>query len=805
MGDLLRDIRFGARTLRRKPLFTFISIGTLGLGIGASTAIFSVVEAVLLRPLPYADPGELVQVWETFPDWRDNPQLADGWDRVYLAWPDYERWREGQTAFQGVALYGSPIMTLTGQGAPERVAVGTASASLLSVLGVNTILGRGFLPGEDGHDAKRLALLSYATWRDRFGEDPDLLGRSIVLNGTPFTVVGVLSPGLRIRGLGIFGGSGDYPVWIPLGANNARLSERDHSYDAVARLNGGESLTRAQAETEMLLRGARRAEESGARLALRDELEDAGLGRPLWLLMMAALVLLLIACGNVAVLLVGEFSGRRHEIAPRMAVGAGRGRVIRQLLTESVMLGMAGSIVGGALAVAGTRLLVGLAPPIPRLEFVAVNGSVLLFGACVGMVSGLVFGLAPALSVWRGRIQHTLKVGRWIGSTRGPALSLGVVSSQIGLTTVLLVSAGLLARSLTGLLAVDPGFDSASLAQVSVRLPTGRYADRESRLGVFSEMAAELTAIPGVTAVSGTSSLPFLGFPSLVSFGIEGKPKPEGGSLHTSPKMVLPGFTETMGIPILAGRALTPEDGAALAAVAVVSETMARRFWPGESPLGARILFGDTLTVVGIVADVRHESMDAEYVPTMYVPLALEPRAGLTFVVRTELDPGSTLPLLRQAVRSVDADAPVTRVSSLQSLISRSARNERFRTVLMIAFGSCATLLAIAGVFGVTARNVALRMRELGIRLTMGAQRGELIRLSLGRSFVAGCIGLAVGLVGALWVSRLFARFLFGVVSWDPTTYALVAATLLGLSLLASYVPARRAARIDPVEVLRGE
>jgi putative ABC transport system permease protein len=805
MGDLSRDIRFGVRTLRRKPLFTLVAVGTLGLGIGASTAIFSVVEAVLLRPLPYSDPGELVQVWETFPDWRDNPQLASGWDQVYLAWPDYERWRAGQTAFQDVALYGSTVMTLTGQGAPERVAVGVASSSLLPVLGVNPILGRSFLPGEDGHDAERVALLSYAAWRDRFGEDRDLLGRSIVLNDAPFTVVGILPPGLRIRGLGIFGSSGDYPVWIPVGANNARLAVNSHSYEAIARLNQGESLARAQANTELLLRGDRSPEEIGARLAFRDELEDAGLRRPLWLLLMSATVLLLIACGNVAVLLVGEFSGRRHEIATRMAVGAGRWRVIRQLLTESLMLGMAGSVVGAALALAATRLLIGLAPPIPRLELVAVNGSVLLFGACAGIVSGLVFGLAPSLSVWSGRIQHTLQLSRGIGSTRGSMLSHGVLGVQIGLTTLLLVCAGLLARSFTGLLALDPGFEPASLAQVSVRLPTGGYADPQSRLAVFNEMAAHLAAIPGVTAVSGTSSLPFLGFPNLLSFGIEGKPEPEGGSRHASTKWVLPGFTETTGIPLLAGRTLTGEDRAELAAVVVVSETMARRFWPGESPLGARVLFGDTLTVVGIVGDVRHESMDAQYVPTMYVPLALGPRAGLTFVVRTELDPGSILPQLRQAVRSVEADAPVTRVSTLKSLISFSARNERFRTVLMIAFGCCATLLAIAGVFGVTARNVALRMREMGIRLAMGAQSGELIRLSLGRSLFAGCIGIAVGLVGALWVSRRFARFLFGVVSWDPTTYALAAVTLLALSLLASYVPARRAARVDPVEVLRGE
>ncbi len=803
--DFLRDIRFGFRTLRRKPLFTAISVGTLGLGIGASTAIFSVVEAVLLRPLPYEDPGRLVQVWETFPDWLDNPQLASSWDQIYLSWPDYERWRDGQTLFEEVALYGSTVMTLTGQGAPERINVGTASASLLTVLGIDPVLGRDFLPGEDGRGASHVALISHSFWRDRFGDDSDVQGKSISLNDTPFTVVGILPPELRVRGLGIFAGSGDYPVWIPVGANNARLRVNDHSFDAVARLNMGVTLARAQAEAEMLLRGDRSAEEIGARLVFRDELEDAGLRRPLWLVLTAALVLLMIACGNVAVLLVGEFSGRQHEIATRLAVGAGRGRVVRQLLAEGVLLGIVGSVAGGALAVVGTRLLIGLAPPIPRLESVAVNGPVLLFGVCIGITSGIVFGLAPSWNVWRGKIQHTLQASRAIGSAQGSMLSLGVVAGEIGLTALLLVSAGLLGRSFAGLLAVNPGFDSARLAQVSVRLPVGQYAEPESRIAVFNQMAAELAATPGVTAVSGTTSLPFLGFPSLVSFGIEGQAEPEGGSRHTSPKMVLAGFHETMGIPLLAGRTITEADRAELASIAVVSETMARRFWPGESPLGARVLFGDTLTVVGMVGDVRHESMDAEFVPTMYVPFVLNPRPNISFIVRAELDPEAVQSQLRGAIWAVDADAPVTRVSTLESLISRSARNERFRTILMIVFGACATMLAAAGVFGVTSRSVALRMRELGIRLAIGARGTELIRLSLGRTLLAGCGGIGAGLIAALWLSRGLSRFLFGIESWDPATYTFAAVTLLGFSLIASVLPALRAARIDPVQVLRNE
>ena len=516
-------------------------------------------------------------------------------------------------------------------------------------------------------------------------------------------------------------------------------------------------------------------------------------------------MLLLIACGNVALLLIGEFSGRRQEIATRMAVGAGAGRVIRQLLTESVLLGIAGSAIGGALALAATRILVGLAPPIPRLDQVAVSGPVLLFGVCVGIVSGVLFGVAPAWSVAKGKIQLCLQRVRSGEGARGSLIPFTVVTGEIGLTVLLLVTAGLLGRSLTSLLAVEPGFNTARLAQVSVRLPVGQYGGSGLRISVFNEMAAELAAIPGVTAVSATTSLPFLGFPSLVSFGIEGTPEPEGGSRHTSPKMVLPGFLETMGIPLLAGRTITDEDRAELASVAVISESMARTFWPGQSPIGERILFGDTLTVVGIAGDVRHESMDGEYVPTMYVPLALEPQSNLTFVVRSEVEPAALLPHLRRAIWTVDAEAPVTRTSLLQSLIVNSARNERFRTVLMIAFGLCATVLAGAGVFGVTARSVAFRKREMGIRLALGAQVRELVRLALGRTLTAGIVGICLGLAGALWVSHLFARFLFGVQTWDPATYVIAAVSLLFLSLLASYLPARRVAVIDPVRVLREE
>jgi putative ABC transport system permease protein len=502
--------------------------------------MFSVVEGVLLRPLPYARPGELVQVWETFPEWRANPQLASGWDQVYLAWPEYERWREGQTVFGDVAIFGSTAMTLTGQDTPERILVGRASASLLSVLGVGPILGRGFLPGEDGRNAERVAMLGHAAWRDRFGADPEVLGQAITLNDELFTVVGILPQGFRVRGFGPFGDPGDYLVWIPVGADNARLRAGSHSYEGVARLRPGITLAQVQVETETLLRGDQSPEKVGAGLELRDEAEDAGLRGPLLLLQAAALVLLLIACGNVAMLL-GEFSGRRHEMATRMAVGAGGGRLIRQLLSESVLLGILGSGVGLALALIGTRTLVGLAPPIPRLDQVSVNGPVLAFAIGVGAASGLLFGMAPSWHFSSGKIYPSLQAGPRIVGHRRSLFPSSIISVETALTALLLVSGGLLIRSLTNLLAVDPGFQQESTAHVSLRLPRGRYAGPEQRLAAFNQMAAEISAVPGVNAVSGTSTLPFFGFPNLVSFGIERRADPEGGSRHTSSRSVLPG------------------------------------------------------------------------------------------------------------------------------------------------------------------------------------------------------------------------------------------------------------------------
>jgi putative ABC transport system permease protein len=803
--SVLRDVAFGMRTLRRRPLFAMVAVGTLGLGIGVTTAIFSVVESVLLRPLPYARPGELVTVYETFPEWRDHPQLATDWDRVYLAWPDYERWRDNQTMFEDVAIYGSTAMILTGTETPERTIVGLASASLFSTLGVGPVLGRAFLPTEDGRGAEKLAILGHAVWQDRFGGDPEVIGRSIHLNDEPFVVVGVLPDGFQLRGLGVFGGTTTAPLWIPVGANNAPLREGDHSYNGIARLRSGVTLAQASPQTETLLRGYRTASEMGARLAPRVQEENAGLGGRLYLLLAAALVLLLIACGNVATLLMGELTGRRREMASRLAVGAGRGRLVRQLLTESVLLGVAGSAVGVLVAVAGTGALLRLAPPLPRVEGVETNATVLAFAVAVGVLTGIVFGLAPSLDAFRGRVGDALRGGGVGPDLRASFFQRAVISLQIALTVVLLVSGGLLVRSLDSLFSVDPGFRAEGLSEVRVQLPRYRYRDPEERLAAFRQMRRSMEAVPGVEAVVGTSSLPFSGFPNLLSFGILGEPDPQGGARHASAREVMPGFFEGMGIPLLAGRAITAADGADGSRIAVISESMAKRFWPGESALGARLHFGDTLTVVGIVGDVRHEALDAEVLPTLYVPLAQGGASTMSFVVRAGGDAESLFPSLRAAAWSVDADAPIRRTASVSSLMARSAREEHFRTVLMMVFGVSAALLAGAGVYSVTARGVNRRAQEMGIRMALGARGGSLVRTIVMADLATGLVGIVLGIAGALTASRFLSRFLFGIGGWDPPTYAAVASLALLLCMTASFIPARRASVLAPMRVLRKE
>jgi predicted permease len=704
-----------------------------------------------------------------------------------------------------VAVYGFTTKNLTGPDRVVRVAVGRASSSLLQVLGIQPVLGRGFLPGEDGPDAEQVALLGHSTWQEKFGSDPGILGQTIRLDERVFTVVGVLPPAFRVRALGTFPHPGEAEIWIPIGSAGHTLRAGSHSWEAVARLRPDVTLSACLPETEALLRGDEDPASFGVRVLSRAEEEATGLKAPLYVLLGGALLLLLIACGNVAILLSGEVSNRGREMAARMAVGARAPRLVRQLLTESVLMGLMGSVLGVFLALWGTRLLLTMAPDLPRIDEVGVNPVVLFFAGALGVATGLLFGLAPSLNLLRNQAHEILRSGSRGGSRGQLKLQQSLIAIQIGLTVILLASGGLLTRSLGNLFAVDPGFTAEGLSMVGVNLPRYRTPEPADRAFQIQALSEALQAVPGVLSVSGTNSLPFHGFPNLLSFGIEGKLDPPGGDRHTSFRAVLPGFFETMEIPILAGRSLEEADATGATPVAVISETLAESFWPEESPLGARILFGDTLTVVGVAGDVVHESLDAIPLPTLYGSFLRDPTASITFIVRGTRAPEVMFAELREAVWSVDREIPAPTVATLASLQVSTTQEARFRALLLMLFAACAALLAGTGVFGITARAVARRAREMAIRKALGAESGGLTRIALAGTIRSGILGISCGLAAALFLGRFLEGFLFRVESWDPATFIGTAGILFGLSVAASYLPARRAGAVAPMEILREE
>lgn len=815
LDTLIQDLRFATRTLRRRPLFTFVAIGTLGLGIGATTAIYSVVDGVLLQPLPYDNPGTLLSVWQAYPGLRnaDNPDRL--WDRLQFTFRDYMEVRRGTTRFTDMAVFaGWGEMPLTGGGVPEQLSVGLGSANLFQVLGVRPALGRGFLPGEDASvpgEAALVAVLSHEIWERRFGSDPRILGETISLNATAYTVVGVLPPGFRLQSVMMtewVGGEADRglrDLWVPVGQKGTDLFDEGNAFEVLGRLAPGATITQAREETQALLAFDANNPDRQARAAPFKEVVTRDFGAPLYLILGAAALLLLIASANIATLLMGEATGRRSEMATRAALGAGKRRIVRQLLTESLLLGLLGSGLGILLAMLGTDVLVGFAPPIPRLEQVGVNWRVMSFGVGAGALTGILFGLAPLTLLLRDSLSTSLGGRSGGADRRGRTVQGTVVSFQIALTVVLLVAGSLLARSLANTLSTDSGFEPENLATLRISVAEGRYASQSDASLLIAEIVRGMESVPGVVSVGGSNGLPFPGGAPTNGFQIEGR-GPEG-QVVARRRTVLPQYHSTMGISLLDGRAFTADDVAGSPMAMIVSESMARRFWPTESPVGASVRFwGDgPWTIVGVVADVRHSTLSTEGEPTFYIPFTQVPRRDLNLVARTEGDPAQRLASLQEAIWSVDPEMPITEVSTMTELISRAGRDDRYRTVLILLFAVMAALLSAVGIFGVTARAVAQRTREMGIRMALGARAPSLVGDVLRRSFTLAASGTLVGLLSAWWASRLMSYFLFGIDARDPLTYGAVASLLFCVCLCASLVPAVRAARVAPMRVLREE
>jgi predicted permease len=690
--------------------------------------------------------------------------------------------------------------------------VGQASAHLFDLLGVDLHLGRGFLPGEDGTvpgQASQVAVLSHELWQRRFGGDPGLLGSTITLDEIPFGVVGVLPRGFRLQSeiMTVVAGGTDLglrDVWVPIGQAGSNLRSEGNAFEVLGRLAPGVSIEQARAEADGILAAVPGEVTLTARIEPRREVVTRGFAAPILVMFAGAGLLLLIACANVAMLLVSEAVERRHEFATRSALGAGRWRLSRQLLTESALLGLAGSALGVLVALGGTDLLLGLAPPIPRMEEVAVGGRVLGFAVCAGLSTGFVFGLSPIALLVRRSIAGVL-AKRFRDSSEGSSrLQGGAVVVQFALTVVLLAVGGLFARSLMEVRHVDPGFQPDGVATLRVSVPASRYPTQADASGYFEQVVAELEAVPGVESVGGSYGLPFPGGAPRNSIDIGGLGA--GNSVGARRRTVLPEYHETLDIPVLEGRPLSRDDEADRPRAMVISESLARQHWQGESPVGSTVGFwGAEWTIVGVVGDVRHTDLFTNGEPTFYVPFAQAPRRNLNLVIRTQGDPAEALPLLRQAVWQVDPDMPLTEVGTLRALLDESLTSVRFRTFLVLALGALASAVAAVGILGLTARTVVRSSRELGIRMALGAERVRLLTGTLRRGLLLAATGMVTGTFAAIGVGRIVSHLLFGVDAFDPLTYGMVLGGLLCVSVVATLLPALKVTRLTPMTVLRDE
>jgi putative ABC transport system permease protein len=810
LETFFQDLRYGARVLARNPAFTAVAVLTLALGIGANTAIFSVVHQLLLRPLPYPDAERLVMLWEITPSGTHQNTTSVG---------NFRRWREQSTAFEGMAGFVDQRANLTGAGEPEEIPIQLATPELFRVLGVGPILGRGLTREDSLPKAPRVAVLSHGFWQRRLGGDPGVIGRRILLNSRPVTVVGVLPAGFQwhIRRNSVTGRPAE--VWSALPLPTEGPGTIGRYLSVVARLKPGVSFQQAGSGLKTI----------HARLALDAPKYNKGFGvevvplreqfvgnvRPALLILLGAVgFVLLIACANVANLLLSRAAAREKEIALRTAVGARRLRVVRQLLTESLLLALLGSLLGLVLAGWGLRALVAISPrDLVNLQGVGLHLPVLALTLAVSLGTGILFGLAPALEATRLNLNAALKEGGKGAAGQGARsrrLRNALVIAEVALALVLLAGAGLLVKSFVRLQEVDPGFKREKVLTMVVRLPGGKYGEDPQVLAFFQRTTERIRALPGVREVGLVNFLPFYGgLGSATAFTVEGRPAPIPGEAPTTDVRVTdPGYLAAMGIPLLRGRNFTDAESREARHVVLVSESMARQHFPGEDPIGKRILVEMTdapvpTEIVGIVGDVKQESLADEARPTVYMPLPELTYSFMTLVIRTTGDPGALAPTVRRLVRAIDPDQPVSDVRTMEQVMADAVGRNRFNTLLLGLFAGLATLLAAVGIFGVMSSSVTLRTREIGLRVALGARQGQVLTLILKQGLLLTLTGVALGLAGALALTRLLAGLLFGVGSTDPATFTAIALLLTLVSVIACYIPARRAARVDPLIALR--
>jgi putative ABC transport system permease protein len=808
MNTLFQDLRYGARILLKQPAVTLVAVVTLALGIGANTAIFSLVNSILLRPLPFRDPDSVVLMMQA------SPKLGlSSWG---VSQADFAAYRDQNRSFETIALYNRSAINLTGEGEPERLPMTSVTADFFKVFGVNPLLGRTFVEGEDAQGKNLVCVISYPFWQRRFGGDPDVVGRMLNLNNTPTQIVGVMPADFKFPRL-------ETDLWTPMALDIKRTAP--YFFSVVGRLKPGVQIGQAQADTTGILQNFGRLnpnlseavglnEGVGPRTIVKP-ISEILLGKtqkPLLVLLAAVALVLLIACANVANLLLARATSRTKEIAVRVSLGATPRRVARQLLTESVLLSFIGAIVGIGLASIGVRMLDKLPiSGIARIEEVSLSGRVLAFTAGLTILTGLLFGMMPALRAYGMGIEGGLKEGSR-GTTSHRRLNSALVAVQFALSLVLLIGAGLLLKSFQRLESVDLGFNAENTLTMVATLPRTKYDNQEKALHFYDSAIDQLRNAPGIRSVGVTTNLPFADGGSVDGFIVEGQEPPEGVNISQTEQAelqsVTPGTFQTLGIPLLQGRDFQASDHSKSPRVAIIDEPLARRYWPAGDAVGKRIETTgnrEWMTIVGVVSGIKHISLAEEKQPHIYMALAQYPDQRAAFVVRTDGPPNAAISTFRAAIRQVDPDMPLYMVRSMTEIISQTLSTQRLTNILLTAFAILALTLAAVGIYSTMSLYVGSRTKEFGIKLALGAQPGALRRGVMRQGLLLTGAGVLVGIAGALALTRTIKSLLFEVSATDPLVFTAVPLLLVVVSMIACYRPARRATQVDPLIALRNE